>query len=88
MSHTPIGGGRPLRNVLHRGAIEHVPSAIVLEVQYHGHDALARVRLANDGARTLVARVPGELDLSPDDTVWIEVKGAGRVWLSGGSPTG
>ena len=73
---------RPEQLVLHRYAIEQAPSAIVLEVQYHGHDALASVQLANDGTHALVARVPGELDLSPGDTVWIEVKGAGRVWSS------
>ena len=72
---------RPEQLVLHRYAIEQAPSAIVLEVQYHGHDALASVQLARDG-HALVARVPGELDLSPGDTVWIEVKGAGRVWSS------
>ncbi len=54
--------------------------AIVVEVQYHGHDALARVRLAGTGDHALVARVPGELDLSPGDDVWIEVVGSAWVW--------
>jgi len=66
--------------VLHRDAIEHAPTAIVVELQYH---ALARIRLTGDRDQALVARVPGELELSPGDKVWIEVVGEGRVWSSG-----
>jgi len=73
---------RPEQLVLHRDTIAYGAAAIVVELQYHGHDALARVRLTGDGGHALVARVPGELDLSPSDEVWIEVIGTGRVWSS------
>ena len=71
---------RPEQLVLHREAVERTARAIVVELQYHGHDALARLRLTGEPDHALVARVPGELDLSPGDEVWIEVVGAGRVW--------
>ncbi len=73
---------RPEQLVLHREAIDHAASAIVFEIQYHGHDALARVRLEGNGGHALVARVPGALDLSPGDQVWIGVVGPGIVWSS------
>jgi iron(III) transport system ATP-binding protein len=71
---------RPEQLVLHREKGNRMASAIVVEVHYHGHDALARVQLSDNLADPLVARVPGDLDLSPGDTVWIEVVGAGKVW--------
>jgi iron(III) transport system ATP-binding protein len=73
---------RPEQLVLHREELERTTSAIVVELQYHGHDALARVRLVDDRDHSLMARVPGDLDLSPGDKVWIEVVGAGSVWPS------
>ncbi len=73
---------RPEQLVLHRTELERTTRATVVELQYHGHDALARVRLAGDGEPALVARVPGEFDLAPGDEVWIEVVGSGRVWSS------
>ena len=73
---------RPEQLILHREAVEDAAGAIVVEFQYHGHDALARVRLAGNGDHALVARVPGELDLAPGDEVWIEVVGSARVWAS------
>lgn len=73
---------RPEQLVLHREAIEQATSAIVVEVQYHGHDALARIRLAANGGQAVVARAPGDLDLSPGDKVWIDVVGTGKVWSS------
>ena len=73
---------RPEQLILHREAVEDAAGAIVLEFQYHGHDALARVRLAGNGDHALVARVPGELDLAPGEEVWIEVVGSARVWAS------
>src|ERR1700744_333853 len=55
-------------------------AAQVLEVQYLGHDALARLRLTGDGTPVLLARIPGELTLEPGQSVWIAVTGAGRAW--------
>jgi iron(III) transport system ATP-binding protein len=54
--------------------------AAVVEIQYHGHDALARLRVGQDGAPVLVARIPGELQLEPGQAVWIGVTGSGRAW--------
>ncbi len=55
-------------------------AARVLEVQYLGHDALARLRVDEAAAPVLLARIPGELRLEPGQTVWIEVTSAGRAW--------
>jgi len=55
-------------------------AAEVLEVQYLGHDALARLRVRGDGTPVLLARIPGELSLEPGQSVWIAVTGAGRAW--------
>ena len=54
--------------------------ARVLEVQYHGHDALARLRIGDDGTPVLLARIPGALVLEPGQAVWIGVTGPGRAW--------
>ncbi len=57
-------------------------AADVVEVQYHGHDALARLRAQPGGGAgpTLVARIPGELDLEIGQRVWVEVLGSARAW--------
>jgi ABC-type sugar transport system ATPase subunit len=55
-------------------------AARVLEVQYLGHDALAHVRVEEDGTPVLLARIPGELRLEPGQAVWIAVTGPGRAW--------
>jgi iron(III) transport system ATP-binding protein len=55
-------------------------AAEVLEVQYLGHDALARLRVEQDGTPVLLARIPGELRLEPGQAVWIAVTGPGRAW--------
>jgi iron(III) transport system ATP-binding protein len=55
-------------------------AASVLEVQYLGHDALAHVRVEQDGIPVLLARIPGELRLEPGQAVWIAVTGPGRAW--------
>ena len=64
-------------------------AAGVVEVQYHGHDALARLRLhaGGDGGPTLLARIPGELDLEAGQQVWIEVLGSARAWSAAGDRT-
>jgi iron(III) transport system ATP-binding protein len=64
-------------------------TAGVVEVHYHGHDALARLRLATAGDPdlTLLARIPGRLDLEPGRQVWIEVLGSARAWPAAGDRT-
>jgi iron(III) transport system ATP-binding protein len=54
--------------------------AVVVEVQYHGHDALAHLRVDHADAPVLLARIPGELELEPGQPVWIEVAGFGIIW--------
>ena len=62
------------------GAAAAQTAARVLEVQYLGHDALAHVRVEQDGTPVLLARIPGELRLEPGQAVWIAVTGPGRAW--------
>jgi iron(III) transport system ATP-binding protein len=72
---------RPEQLVLHVSALPGAAPAAVVELQYHGHDALAELRLRDNGSdQKLLARVPGELPLEPGQEVWVEVVGAGRAW--------
>jgi iron(III) transport system ATP-binding protein len=71
---------RPEQLILRVHACEHATRAAVIEVQYHGHDALAYIRLTDDDGDTLLARIPGHLELEPGQEVWVEVVGPGRVW--------
>jgi iron(III) transport system ATP-binding protein len=54
--------------------------AVVVEVQYYGHDALAHLRVDHSDVPVLLARIPGDLELEPGQAVWIEVAGLGIVW--------
>jgi iron(III) transport system ATP-binding protein len=74
---------RPEQLVLRLQATAYATHAVVLELSYHGHDALARVTLDDHDGKALLARVPGDLDLQPGQEVWIEVVGSGRAWSSG-----
>jgi iron(III) transport system ATP-binding protein len=71
---------RPEQLVLHPSQRDGAAKASVVEVQYHGHDALAHVRLSTNGRETLLARVPGELALVRGQEVWVEVVGLARAW--------
>jgi iron(III) transport system ATP-binding protein len=68
---------RPEQLALHPGQTQSGVSAVVRELQYHGHDALARISVCG---LSLVARVPGDVDLAPGDQVWLEVVGPGTAW--------
>jgi iron(III) transport system ATP-binding protein len=74
---------RPEQLLLRMSEGEAMTPAVVDEVQYYGHDALARLRVRDDDAPLLLARIPGVLELEPGQTVWIEVAGAGIVWPDG-----
>ncbi|HEX4106961.1 MAG TPA: ABC transporter ATP-binding protein, partial [Solirubrobacteraceae bacterium] len=52
-------------------------AAEVVELDYHGHEALVRVRVAE---QVLLARVSGELALVAQERVWVRAVGAGRAW--------
>ena len=56
------------------------PDARVVSVQFHGHDALVTIRLATPADDLLIARVPGEQELIPDQPVWVRVIGKARVF--------
>jgi iron(III) transport system ATP-binding protein len=51
----------------------------VVEVEYYGHDALARVRLPGQ-EQDLLARLSGEIEIERGQRVWIRVVGAGTAW--------
>ncbi len=78
---------RPEQLVLHAEARPGAVSAVVDEVQFHGHDALVRITVGDGdhagGGSHLLARAPGDLALSSGRTVWVEVLGDGKVWRSG-----
>ncbi len=83
---------RPEQLVLHDAPRPGAAQAAVLDFQYHGHDALAHVRLraraaesgvaANgaEGGEELLARVTAEQVLQPGQAVWVEVRGATLAW--------
>jgi iron(III) transport system ATP-binding protein len=56
--------------------------AVVLDVQYHGHDALVELRVTVGEEPRLLARAPGGLDLAPGQEVWVTAAGAGRAWVT------
>jgi iron(III) transport system ATP-binding protein len=56
-------------------------AATVVEMQYHGHDALVRITVDTLGRETFSARVPGDLALSEGQPIWVSVQGSGRVWF-------
>jgi iron(III) transport system ATP-binding protein len=61
--------------------------AVVLDVQYHGHDALVELRVTVEEEPRLLARAPGGLDLTPGQEVWVTVAGAGRAWIASETPS-
>ena len=71
---------RPEQLALSLHARDGTSAATVVEVRYHGHDALAHIRLDHHAHETLLARVPGDLALTSGQEVWVEVLGPGRAW--------
>jgi iron(III) transport system ATP-binding protein len=71
---------RPEQLALSLHARDGASAATVVEVRYHGHDALAHIRLDHHAHETLLARVSGDLALAPGQAVWVEVLGPGRAW--------
>jgi iron(III) transport system ATP-binding protein len=73
---------RPEQLVLHLRAGNGAREVTVVALQYHGHDAMAHVRLNGPGSETLLARVPGNLQLAPGQPAWVEIRGPGRAWAN------
>ncbi len=57
--------------------------ASVIELRYHGHEAIARLVLGESGGESVLARVPGELVLAPGQEVWVSTTGTARAWPVG-----
>jgi iron(III) transport system ATP-binding protein len=85
-SHGSVADGpaqlllRPEQLVLHVEAAHDTVGAVVVDAQFHGHDTLVDLVVADADRQALLARVPGDLVLSPGQPVWVEVMGQGRVW--------
>jgi iron(III) transport system ATP-binding protein len=71
---------RPEQLTLHPQAVEGASTAVVTELQYHGHDALVQLELDHPGGETLLARTPGIQALARGQRVWVQVNGQGRAW--------
>jgi iron(III) transport system ATP-binding protein len=71
---------RPEQLRVHLSHGESLAAATVVDVRYHGHDALAELRLDDAPDARLLAHIPGELELARGQVVWVEVVGAGRTW--------
>jgi iron(III) transport system ATP-binding protein len=78
---------RPEQITLHLQASAGATRATVIELHYHGHDALAELRLDHPDRETLLARVPGEMMLLTGQDVWVKVSGAGLAWSLERSPS-
>jgi iron(III) transport system ATP-binding protein len=83
----PVGRSRlllrPEQLVVSVVATDSATPATVIEVQYHGHDAMARLDVAGVTGPPLLARIPGELRLQTGQSVWIKVSGRARAWPEG-----
>jgi iron(III) transport system ATP-binding protein len=66
---------RPEQLQLHTTPTPTAAPATVLHHHFHGHDALVTVALTSDASTTLLARAPGDLPLSRDQPVWIQLHG-------------
>lgn len=67
---------RPEQLIVHLQARLGATRAAIVDLEYHGHDALAQIKLEGQSANTLLARIPGDLMVAPGTEVWVEVGGA------------
>jgi iron(III) transport system ATP-binding protein len=85
-SHRAVADGpaqlllRPEQLVLHLERGHDMVGAVVVDSQFHGHDTMVDLVVDDPTGQALLARVPGDLVLTPGQPVWIEVQGPGRVW--------
>jgi iron(III) transport system ATP-binding protein len=71
---------RPEQLILHLQPWPESARAAIVDLEYHGHDALAQVKLEGQGTGTLLARIPGDLTVAAGVEVWVEVRGAVYGW--------
>ncbi len=83
----PEGNGGPVRLMIRpeqlqvaTAAGEGATPAVVLGIEYHGHDLLAQLEVHGAGNGPLLARLSGERELARGQRVWIAVAGAARAW--------
>ena len=79
---------RPEQLVVSVATSDSATRATVLEVQYHGHDAMARLAIGAVSGPPLLARIPGALRLEPGQPVWITVSGPARARRDGPGDAG
>jgi len=85
-SHRTVADGpaqlllRPEQLVLHLERGHDMVGAVVVDAQFHGHDTMVDLVVDDPAGQALMARVPGDLVLTPGQPVWVEVQGPGRVW--------
>ena len=72
---------RPEQLVLHVEPAAGRVKATVVELQYHGHDALVRIGVDSPGNPAFSARIPGDVVLSQGQSIWVTLRGPGRVWI-------
>jgi iron(III) transport system ATP-binding protein len=77
---------RPEQLVLSPGDDGAGARAEVIDVQYHGHDALVELRVIAGERPRLLARAPGSLDLTPGQQVCVAASGTGRAWITSERP--
>jgi iron(III) transport system ATP-binding protein len=73
---------RPEQLTLHMRPTGETVQASVVELRYRGHEGLAQLRLNDAGEETVLARVPGELALTPGQEVWVTASGPAHAWPS------
>jgi iron(III) transport system ATP-binding protein len=71
---------RPEQLTLHPQPQGAAVRATLIEMRYHGHEAIAQLRLSDDAAETVLARVSGELVLAPGRDVWVSAQGPAQAW--------
>ncbi len=83
---------RPEQLVVHTDPRAGTVIGTVIDLQYHGHDALVTLTVPStgagptqgttgaDGTCRVTARVPGDQRLEAGTTVWLEVRGPARAW--------
>jgi iron(III) transport system ATP-binding protein len=75
---------RPEQLLVHIRPRAGATRAVVQALEYQGHDALARLLPDGPGGGPLIARIPGELEVTVGEPVWLEIVGPGRAWPRAG----
>jgi iron(III) transport system ATP-binding protein len=74
---------RPEQILIGGTATDRATAATVIEMQYHGHDAMVRLQVDGLAGPPLLARIPGDIQLEPGQSVWVTVSGPASAWPDG-----